>query len=58
MTMIKEETGSSEVKFSKETLKVKKSVYRKLMGGETHGKLIGFGSGVTTKDLRAKHQKS
>ena len=34
------------------------SVYRKLIGDETHGKLIGFGSGVTTKDLRAKHQKS
>ena len=58
MTLIKEKTGSSEVKFSEETSKVEKSVYRKLMGDETHGKLIGFGSGVTAKDLRAKHQKS
>jgi len=58
MTMIKEETGSSEVKFSEETSKVEKSVYRKLMGDETHGKLIGFGSGMSTKDLHAKHQKS
>ena len=58
MTMIKEKTGSSEVKFSEETSKVEKSVYRKLMGDETHGKLIGFGSGVTTKDLHVQHQKS
>ena len=58
MTLIKEKTGSSEVKFSDETSKVEKSVYRKLMGDETHGKLIGFGSGVTAKDLRAKHQNS
>ena len=58
MTMIKEKTGSSEVKFSEETSKVGKSVHRKLRGDETHGKLIGFGSGVTVKDLRAKHQKS
>ena len=50
MTLIKEKTGSSEVKFSGETSKVEKSVYRKLMGDETHGKLIGFGSGVTAKD--------
>ena len=28
------------------------------MGDETHGKLIGFGSGVTTKHLRAEYQKS
>lgn len=58
MNMIKEKTGSSEVKFSEETLKVEKSVYRKLMGDETHGKLIGFGSGVTAKDLHTKQQKS
>ena len=58
MTMIKEKTGSSEVKLSKETSKVEKSVYRKLMGDETHGNLIGFSSGVTIKDLHAKHQKS
>ena len=58
MTMIKEKTGSSEFKFSEETLKVEKSVYRKLIGDESHGKLIGFSSGVTTKDLCAKHQKN
>ena len=52
MTMIKEKTGSSKVKFSNETLKAGKSVYRKLMGNESHGKFIGFGSGMTTKDLR------
>lgn len=53
--MIKEKTGSSEVKFSKATLKLEKSVYRKLMGDESHGKVTGFGSGVFAKDLRAKH---
>jgi len=53
--MIKSKTGSSEDNFSKATRKVEKSVYRKLMGDESHGKVIGFGSGVRAKDLHTKH---
>ena len=49
MTMIKQKIGSSKVKFSEETIKAEKSVYRKLMcDDENHGKVIGFGNVVTT----------
>ena len=49
MTMIKEKTRSSKVKFSEETLKMEKSVHHKLMGNESHGKVTGFSSGVLQK---------
>ena len=58
MIMIKVKARSFEVKFLEETLKVDKSVDHKLMHGESHGKVVGFGSGMTRKDLCAQHQKS
>ena len=37
---------------------MEKSVHHKLMGDESHVKVTRFSSGMNTKDLRAKHQKS
>ena len=58
MTMTKEKTGSSKVRFPKESLKVEKSVYYKLIGDESHGNVAGFGRGMIAKNLYAKHKKS
>ena len=58
MTLIKEKTGSSEVKVSEETLKVEQNVYHNLIDGKAHGKVTGFSCAMTAKDLHAKYRKS